>query len=343
MASAAGVGVVRGASGEVPGAPGQAGCRAVVSGVPLSSSRSAVLAVTAAVMGAFAANSVIARLALRETAIDAATFTGVRLVAGAVVLAAVVRLRGGRIGGSWASAAALFVYAAGFSAAYLALSAGTGALLLFGAVQLTMIGWGRIQGDRLTGAQTAGVVLALGGLVALVAPGVAAPPAGAALAMAAAGFAWGLYSLRGRGTDDPAAATAGNFVRAVPFALVLAWMHVARGRPMVPDPGGLAWAALSGAVTSGLGYLAWYAVLPSLRAASAATVQLSVPVLAALGGVAVLGEPITARLALASAVTLGGIALVVRQRPPGPRPRRIARPSCGPRGSTARARSAPAR
>ncbi len=276
--------------------------------------RSSVLAVTALVMAAFAANSVLARLALRATAIDAVTFTGVRLAAGAVVLAVVVRARGGRLGGSWASAAALFAYAAAFSAAYLSLAAGTGALLLFGAVQLTMVGWGRVQGERLSALQAVGVATALAGLAVLVAPGVQAPEPAPALLMVGAGAAWGLYSLRGRGETDPTGATAGNFARAVPLAVGLALATAASGRALVPDPAGVGWAVLSGAVTSGLGYVAWYAVLPSLRAASAATVQLSVPVLAALGGVVLLGEPVTARLTLASAVTLGGIALVVRSR-----------------------------
>ena len=268
-------------------------------------------------MVAFAANSVLARLALKTTAVDAATFTGVRLLAGAVVVAVVVRARGRRMGGSWPSAAALFVYAAAFSAAYLSLAAGTGALLLFGAVQLTMIGWGWVRGERLSALQGVGAVAALAGLVVLVAPGVQAPPLGAALWMAASGVAWGVYSLRGRGETDPAGATAGNFARAVPLAAGLALAVTASGRGLVLDPAGVGWAVLSGAGTSGLGYVAWYAVLPSLRAASAATVQLSVPVIAALGGVALLGEPVTARLALASAVTLGGIALVVRTPPPG--------------------------
>ena len=273
-----------------------------------------MLAVTALVMAAFAANSVLARLALRTTEIDAATFTGVRLLAGAVVLALVVRVRGGRLRGSWASAASLVVYAAAFSAAYLSLAAGTGALLLFGAVQLTMIGWGLTHGERLDQLQGLGVVAALAGLVVLVAPGVQAPPLGAALLMAASGVAWGVYSLRGRGETDPAGATAGNFSRTVPLAAALALAAVASGRTLTLDPAGVGWAVLSGGVTSGLGYLAWYAVLPALRAASAATVQLSVPLLAAGGGVLVLGEPVTMRLAVASAVTLGGIALMVRGR-----------------------------
>ena len=264
-------------------------------------------------MGAFAANSVLARLALRTTAVDAATFSAVRLGAGALVLALVARRRGGRGGGSWPSALALFVYAAAFSFAYLALSAGTGALVLFGAVQLTMIGWGLAHGERLSAVQAAGLAAALGGLAVLVAPGVTAPPPGPALLMAAAGAAWGAYSLRGRGVDRPVDESAGNFLRASALGAVLlggaAW-----GGAVHLDGLGLAYAALSGGVTSGLGYVGWYAVLPALRATTAATVQLSVPALAALGGLALVGEPVTVRLAVASAVTLGGIAVVVRAR-----------------------------
>lgn len=276
-------------------------------------SRPAVVALTALTMAAFAANSVLCRLALQTTAIDPATFTAVRLAAGALTLWGVVRLRRGRMGGSWGSAAALFVYAAAFSFAYLGLTVGTGALILFGAVQLTMIGWGLARGERLSGLQTLGLAAALGGLVVLVLPGLAAPPLGAALLMAASGAAWGVYSLRGRGSRSAAADSAGNFARAVPMAvglgaLVLVWP----GAAAHGDGPGLAYATLSGAVTSGLGYVVWYAVLPALRATSAATVQLSVPVLAALGGVALVGEAITLRLALASALTLGGIALVLR-------------------------------
>ena len=310
-------------------------------------SRPAVLAITSLVMGAFAANSVLARLALRTTEIDAVTFTGVRLLAGALVLAGVLALRpspprgrGGR-SGSWASALALFVYAAAFSLAYLSLATGTGALLLFGAVQLTMIGWGRVRGERLRPIQSVGVAAALAGLVLLVAPGVTAPALLPALTMAASGVAWGVYSLRGRAEADPVAATAGNFARAVPFAALLVVARVTLGESPVLDPVGIGWAVLSGAVTSGLGYVAWYAVLPSLRAASAATVQLSVPVLAALGGVMLLSEPVTLRLVVASVVTLGGIALVVRSK--RPKPGRTAPPSPDRTGSTTTARSTPTR
>jgi drug/metabolite transporter (DMT)-like permease len=266
------------------------------------------LALTALAMTAFAGNSLLCRLALQHSAIDPASFTAVRLVSGALVLWALVRWRGQSPAGDWRSAAALFVYAAAFSYAYLSLSAGTGALLLFGAVQATMLGWGLWRGQRLRLGQTAGLVLAMGGLMALLWPGVTAPPAVGALLMLAAGVAWGVYSLRGRGAGDPTAVTAGNFVRAavlaVPLALAaLPWAQV--------DAAGLLWALCSGAVTSGLGYAVWYTALKGLHPTSSASVQLSVPVLTALGGVAFLSEPLTLHLSLCSAAILGGIACVI--------------------------------
>jgi drug/metabolite transporter (DMT)-like permease len=280
----------------------------VSTGAPTSQT----LALTAVAMLAFAGNSLLCRLALQHSGIDPASFTTVRLTSGAVVLWALVRWRGQRPAGDWGSAAALFVYAAAFSYAYLSLSAGTGALLLFGAVQATMLGWGLWRGQRLGWGQTAGLMLALGGLVALLLPGVTAPPAGGALLMTAAGVAWGVYSLRGRGAGDPTAVTAGNFVRAsalaVPLALAaLPWARV--------DVAGLLWALCSGAVTSGLGYAIWYTALKGLQPTSSASVQLSVPVLTALGGVALLSEPLTLRLALCSAAILGGIACVITGQP----------------------------
>lgn len=276
-------------------------------------SRPTVLLLTSATMAAFAANSVLARLALATTETGAASFTAVRVAAGALVLWTIVRARRQAVGGSWPSAVALMVYAAAFSVAYLQLAAGTGALVLFGAVQLTMIGWGVFQGDRPSLPVWTGIALAVGGLVALLLPGLTAPPLVPALLMAASGVGWGVYSLRGRGSQHPAADTAGNFVRAVPLAALLL-LPAALSDGLRMDGLGLGYALASGAVTSGLGYALWYAVLPSLRATSAATVQLSVPVLAALGGVALLGEAVTPRLVLASVATLGGIALVVRQR-----------------------------
>ncbi|WP_412070584.1 DMT family transporter [Rubrivirga sp. IMCC43871] len=265
-------------------------------------------------MAAFAANSVLARLALATTAIDAGTFTAVRVVAGAVALLALVGARRQRVGGSWGSAAALVAYAGFFSVAYLSLPTGAGALLLFGAVQLTMVGWGVATGERPSGPAWLGIALAFGGLVGLVAPGLTAPPLAPAFAMVASGAAWGAYSLRGRGSAAPTADTAGNFARAAPLALAGAAGWAALGPGVSADGPGLAYAVASGALTSGLGYALWYRVLPALRAATAATVQLSVPVLAALGGLALVGEPVTVRLAVAGATTLGGIALVVRAR-----------------------------
>jgi drug/metabolite transporter (DMT)-like permease len=267
-----------------------------------------VLGLTALAMAAFAGNSLLCRQALQHTAIDPASFTAVRLVSGAAVLWALVRWRGQRSAGDWASATALFVYAAAFSFAYLSLSAGTGALLLFGAVQATMLGWGLWRGQRLGRGQVAGLVLAMGGLTALLLPGVSAPPVTGALLMLTAGAAWGVYSLRGRGAGEPTAATAGNFLRAGALALVLGLAGLPWARI---DPMGLLWALCSGALTSGLGYAVWYAALKGLHPTSSASVQLSVPVLTALGGVAFLSEPVTLRLALCSLAILGGIAWVI--------------------------------
>lgn len=266
----------------------------------------------AAAMLAFAGNSVLCRLALRDGGIDAASFTTLRLVSGAVVLWLIVRLRdGARAGGDMWSAFALFAYAAGFSFAYVTLPTGTGALLLFGAVQATMIGRGLLAGERLSPLQWCGLALALGGLTGLLLPGVSAPPMAGALLMVVAGIAWGAYSLRGRSAGDATAKTAGNFLRAVPFALVLSAVMLRDARV---DPAGIACAVASGALTSGIGYAIWYTALPHLRAASAATVQLSVPALAAITGIVLLGELPTWRLLFATLAILGGIALVVRAR-----------------------------
>ena len=268
---------------------------------------------TALAMLAFAGNSLLCRLALRDTSIDAASFTAIRIVAGAVALALIVRMRDGRqaLGGSWLSALALFAYAAGFSYAYLGLTAGTGALLLFGAVQATMIGRGLATGERLGAWQTVGLALALAGLVALLLPGLAAPPVLNAALMIGAGIAWGVYSLRGRGKGDPTRETAGNFVRAVAFSIVLA----AAGLPWASLDGmGIAYAIASGAFTSGVGYAIWYTALKGLQATHAATVQLSVPAITAFGAVMLLGESLTLRLVGASVAILGGIALVILAR-----------------------------
>ncbi|HUR27573.1 MAG TPA: DMT family transporter, partial [Planctomycetota bacterium] len=264
-------------------------------------------------MVAFAANSLLCRLALRETEIDAATFTGVRILSGALALALLVRARGASTvrGGDWVSAAALFAYAIAFSFAYRELSAGTGALLLFGAVQACMILWGWQRGERPIPVQVAGFALAVGGLVWLVWPRVTAPPLLAASSMLVAGIAWGIYSLRGRGVSDPLASTAGNFLRAVPFALVAVALGLAQAR--FPARG-VALAAVSGAVTSGVGYAVWYSALRSLDATRAATVQLCVPLLAVIGGAFFLDERLDRRVLVAAATILGGIGLVVTRR-----------------------------
>jgi drug/metabolite transporter (DMT)-like permease len=269
-------------------------------------------------MLAFAGNSLLCRLALRDTAIDPASFTAVRLVSGAVALWSIVRLREriradghAKRSGDWRSAFALFVYAAGFSFAYESLTAATGALLLFGAVQATMIAWNIAHGERMRPAQWFGLLIAFAGLIALLLPGLAAPPVSAAALMLAAGVAWGAYSLRGKTAVDPTAVTAGNFLRAVPFAIALSAVMMAQ---LSIDAAGTAYALASGVLTSGIGYAIWYAALPSLRAATAATIQLSVPALAAFGGVVLLGEALSVRLILATVAILGGIALVIRSK-----------------------------
>ncbi len=279
----------------------------------LPMSRSRVLLLTLIALIAFAANSILCRLAFERSDIDAASFTSIRLLSGALALWLIVALRRSALGvaGSWPSATALFAYAAAFSFAYVSLPTGVGALLLFGAVQATMIIAGLRAGERLNGRQGAGLALAVGGLGYLLLPGLSAPPLGGSLLMLAAGIAWGVYSLRGRGTADPLGATAGNFLRAVPLALcvsgaALPWMQV--------DAIGAGYAVLSGSLASGAGYAVWYAALRGLDATHAATVQLAVPVIAAAGGTLLLDEPVTLRLMLASMAILGGIALVVLSR-----------------------------
>ena len=269
-----------------------------------------VFMLTLLAMLAFAANSLLCRLALKHSDIDPASFTSIRLVSGALVLGLIVRVRGGSQGlaGSWPSALALFAYAAAFSFAYVSLPAATGALLLFSAVQATMIGVDLFRRERFGVRQTLGLLGALAGLVGLLLPGLSAPPLGGSVLMLAAGAAWGVYSLRGRGSGDPLRVTAGNFLRAVAFAAALSLS-------MLPwaslDGSAIAYAMASGGIASGVGYAVWYTALPGLKVSSAATVQLSVPVLAAVGGIVWLGEPLTLRLVMASAAILGGIALVI--------------------------------
>lgn len=261
----------------------------------------------------FAGNSLLCRLALRNSLIDAASFTFIRLVAGAIVLCVIAIARRQRAlqSGGWTSGFALFSYAAAFSFAYISLPAGTGALLLFGAVQFTMIFWALRRGERLSIAQAFGLLLALAGLVALVFPGMTSPPLLGSVLMIAAGVAWGVYSLRGQGPGDAATVTAGNFIRSLPFATLLSVAFVSR---IEASARGIIYATASGAITSGVGYLLWYSALPSLSSTTAATVQLSVPVLAALGGIALLREEPTLRLIASSIAVLSGIAMVIRKQ-----------------------------
>ncbi|MBL8977687.1 MAG: DMT family transporter [Gemmatimonadetes bacterium] len=266
---------------------------------------------------AFAANSLLCRLALSTGAIDPASFTGVRLLTGAAALALLARPRTSPAAGaepSWASAAMLFLYAVPFSYAYVSLGAATGALLLFGAVQLTMILGAVRRGHHPTAGEWAGLALAFGGLVYLLLPGFTAPPPLGAALMLLAGAAWGVYSLRGHRVQNPLAQTASNFARTTPMVAALG---LAAAPTLHLEVRGVLLAALSGAVASGLGYVAWYRALPALRGVIASVVQLAVPVLAAGGGVLLLGERITPRLVLASLAVLGGIgwALLARPRP----------------------------
>jgi drug/metabolite transporter (DMT)-like permease len=266
-------------------------------------------------MVAFAANSLLNRLALGSAAIDAASYTTVRLASGTLMLAIIGMLnrKKGWISqrGTWLSAGFLFLYAIAFSFAYLSLSTGTGALILFGSVQLTMILAALLGGERPHSLEWTGLILALGGLVYLVFPGLQAPsPLGSAL-MAAAGISWGFYSLRGRGSSDPLGDTASNFMRAVPFVIMISLPNL---RNVHLSANGLLLATISGALTSGLGYVIWYAALRGLTTARAATVQLSVPVLAAWSGVLFLSEEISLRLLLAGLLILGGIGLAVTGR-----------------------------
>ena len=278
-------------------------------------------------MIAFAGNSLLCRMALKHTSvehtsIDAASFTSIRIIAGALTLWFIMRVRASTIGGgnalthgSWPSAFALFAYAACFSFAYVSLSAATGALLLFGAVQFCMISYGFFNGERFSARQWLGLVSAFAGLAGLLLPGLTAPPLLGSALMLCAGTAWGVYSLRGRKAGDATAVTAGNFLRAVPITIALSMVvYLLAPQSNSIDTRGASYAIASGALASGVGYAIWYTALRGLKATTAATVQLSVPVIAAAGGIAFLGEVVTMRLLIASAAILGGIALVISSK-----------------------------
>jgi drug/metabolite transporter (DMT)-like permease len=271
--------------------------------------------VTAFALVAFAFNSILCRMALGDGEADAASFTAIRLLSGAVTLAILVLVSNKPktffAAGNWGSAFFLFVYAICFSFAYLGLTAATGALILFGSVQFTMIAATIVKGERPGRLEWIGLIVAFGGLVYLLLPGLASPPILNAGLMAAAGVAWGFYTLRGKGSADPLGDTAGNFVRSVPMAVVavmpfLLSLHLSAR--------GVVLAVLSGAIASGVGYTAWYAVLRHHTATRAAVLQLAVPVIAAVGGVLFISEMMTARLVVAAALILGGIAVVIAGR-----------------------------
>ncbi|MFC1877021.1 DMT family transporter [Thermodesulfobacteriota bacterium] len=264
---------------------------------------------------AFAANSVLCRLALGEKAIDAAGFTSVRLLSGALVLLCILIFSGDKNGsstkGSWSAAFMLFLYAVTFSFAYLTLNTGTGALILFGSVQITMILRSLFSGNRLLSIEWMGMIVAFSGIVYLVLPGVTAPSFTGFSLMASAGIAWGLYTLKGKASANPFSDTTYNFLRSVPFVIVLGLLffrnaHISRE--------GIILAAISGGITSGIGYTLWYIALRGLSATQAAVVQLSVPVIAGFGGVVFISEQISLRLTLSALLTLGGILMVILSR-----------------------------
>ncbi|MEM8878430.1 MAG: DMT family transporter [Pseudomonadota bacterium] len=272
---------------------------------------------TCLAMVAFAANSILTRQALTEPVIDPVSFGTARVIAGALMLAVLVRLQRGQLGfrlADWPAAFALFGYVVFFSYAYLTLASGTGALILFGAVQITMFGWAINKGERLGTAGWFGLCLAFLGLVWLVLPGVTAPDLCGAAMMALAGIAWGVYSLRGQGAGNPLNATAINFIAVAPLMLLLLLAAQAAGADLKVSMAGLLLAFASGALASGCGYAMWYAALPMLGTGKAAIVQLSVPVIAAFGGVLLLAEPLTSRLLVASMMVLGGVLVALRQK-----------------------------
>lgn len=282
-----------------------------------SSSRSVAVrtfAYTSLAMVAFAANSVLCRAALGQSVIDASSFAVIRVVSGAAMLWLIwtlSRSQRGSVSVDWRSALMLFLYAVTFSFAYVTLETGTGALLLFGLVQLTMISVGLWQGQRPNALAWAGMVVAIAGLLYLVAPGLSAPSLHGAVLMGIAGIAWGIYSLRGKRVHEPITATTGNFMGAVPMALIV-WLFFLQDLNL--NATGVMLATVSGALTSGVGYVIWYTALPGLTPTKAASVQLSVPAIAGLGGVLLLSEPLTIRLVVATVAILGGIAIVLSQR-----------------------------
>jgi drug/metabolite transporter (DMT)-like permease len=264
---------------------------------------------------AFAANSILSRLALRERAIDASSFTIIRLLSGTIVLLVMIRFKSNKTNsstnGSWYASLMLFLYAITFSFAYISLDTGTGALILFGSVQITMILLSLVSGNRLHLTEWAGVTIAFMGFVYLFLPAVTTPSAIGFLLMAAAGIAWGIYTLKGRGSRNPLMDTAYNFLRTIPLVIILAIVTMKKGQY---SSEGILLAVLSGGIASGIGYTIWYSALGGLSATQAAVVQLLVPVIAALGGVLFVSEAITLRLTVSAIMILGGILMVALGR-----------------------------
>jgi drug/metabolite transporter (DMT)-like permease len=282
-----------------------------------------LIALTGLALLAFAGNSLLTRAALQGTRIDEASFTSIRILSGAIVLMVLCAYqgRGNRAdlpsvfaAGHWGGAAALLIYAAAFTWAYRQLSAATGALILFAMVQATMIGYTLARGQRLRGMAWLGLGVALIGLIGLLLPGLQAPPLFASLLMSCAGVAWGAYSILGQSSGDPLRTTAGNFLRAAPFCLLLLAFSYWQGSLIWPDVPGAVYAMLSGGLTSGLGYALWYRVLPQLKTQHAATLQLSVPLITTLGGMLWLAELPSARVWMASVAILVGIFLVIQTK-----------------------------
>jgi drug/metabolite transporter (DMT)-like permease len=279
-----------------------------------------IVIITSFTLLAFAANSILCRLALGGNLIDPVSFATIRLVNGALALAIVSRMTPEskapkNTGGAWASGFALFAYAIAFSLAYVSLSAGTGALILFGTVQVTMIGIALISGESVGFAQWVGLTAAIGGLTYLALPGLSSPDPIGALLMCLAGVAWGLYSIHGKGVSAPVTMTAGNFFRSAPMALIASAVALSSAHLA---PVGIALALISGVITSGLGYVLWYKALRGLTTTQASVAQLLVPVLAAFGGVVFLSERMSARLFVASGLILGGVALAILKRDSAP-------------------------
>jgi drug/metabolite transporter (DMT)-like permease len=273
------------------------------------------LAFTVFALIAFAANSVLSRLALGVNSIDASSYTAIRLLSGVIVLMVILQVKNTRnqssAKGSWFSGILLFLYAITFSYAYITLTTATGALILFGSVQVTMITNAIITGNQLRSTEWVGVFIAFAGFLYLISPGVSTPPLKGLLLMTMAGFAWGTYTLRGRDSASPLADTAYNFLRTMPLVLILILTTSPNAKYSLE---GVVYASLSGAVASGIGYTIWYIALGGLSTTQAAVIQLSVPVIAALGGIVLIGEAITLRLAVAALMILGGILMVILGR-----------------------------